>query len=387
MLSISRREALHQLAAVGAAASTAVACKPPGEGQSTMATPVLAPAPVAAPVVDPVVRVLPLGMPWPTPDPFLFCVHHEDHYPASAGQFGPASEQLAGRDMGQDFGRKDGWSMYHGMQVPGFPSHPHRGFETVTVTRRGVVDHADSMGAAARYGDGDVQWLTAGRGIQHAEMFPLLHEDKPNPMELFQIWLNLPAADKMVAPYFKMLWGPTVPHLTMHDTAGRMTELAIVAGQLGTTRPPAPPPNSWASKPDTDVAIWTLKMAPGAQWTLPAAKPGTNRMLYFYRGQAMQMGPTAIPALRAVELKGSVDVVLSNGPDVAELLLLQGRPIGEPVAQFGPFVMNTQQQIQQAYADYQRTRFGGWPWPSSAPVHGSQGRFARQPDGTVERAG
>ena len=120
-------------------------------------------------------------MPWETVDPFLFCVHHDDAYPRGNAQLGP-SASLAGRAIGQDFSRKDGWSMYHGAAVPGFPAHPHRGFETVTVVRQGLVDHADSLGAAARYGDGDVQWLTAGRGIVHAEMFPLLSAERPNPL-------------------------------------------------------------------------------------------------------------------------------------------------------------------------------------------------------------
>src|SRR6476619_2733419 len=99
----------------------------------------------------------PLGFQWRTIDPFLFCVHHDDAYPASNGSFGPAAS-LAGREIGSDFTLKDGWRMYHGSRVPGFPEHPHRGFETVTVVRRGLVDHSDSLGAAARYGHGDVQW-------------------------------------------------------------------------------------------------------------------------------------------------------------------------------------------------------------------------------------
>lgn len=387
MPDVTRRAAIQTLATATAAA----ACNQTAQGQPPMPEHAasLQPQPpvAAAPKPDPVLRILPLGMPWPTPDPFLFCVHHDDAYPAGTPQFGAPPDQLRGRDMGQDFGRKDGWSMYHGMQVPGFPSHPHRGFETVTVVRKGLVDHADSLGAAARYGEGDVQWLTAGRGIQHAEMFPLLRSDGPNPLELFQIWLNLPAADKMVAPYFTMLWGPTVPRHVATDAQGRTTEIAVVAGHLLGLTPPPPPPNSWASKPAADVAIWTLKMAPGATWTVPPAQKGTNRTLYFFRGQAMQMGPRAIAPQRAVEVQADVAVELINGPDVGEILVLQGRPIGEPVAQYGPFVMNTRQEIQQAYADYQRTRFGGWPWPDSAPVHGRQGRFARKPDGTVERAG
>ena len=125
-----------------------------------------------------ILRVSPLGFPWVTADPFLFCAHHDDAYPAADGRMGPRAS-LAGRDIGQDFSRKDGWSMYHGETVPGFPAHPHRGFETVTIVRQGLIDHSDSLGAAARFGQGDVQWLTAGRGIMHAEMFPLLHEDVP----------------------------------------------------------------------------------------------------------------------------------------------------------------------------------------------------------------
>src|ERR1700750_561347 len=106
-------------------------------------------------------------------DTVAFCVPHDDAYPKGNGRFGPDAS-LAGRAIGQDFGGKDGWSMYHGESVPGFPSHPHRGFETVTIVRQGLTDHSDSLGAAARFGGGDVQWLTAGKGIVHSEMFPLL---------------------------------------------------------------------------------------------------------------------------------------------------------------------------------------------------------------------
>ena len=130
-----------------------------------------------------------LGFPWATRDPFLFCVHHLDFYPKGNGKGGPAAT-LRGRQIGNDFIIKDGWRMYHGDKIPGFPAHPHRGFETVTVVQRGMVDHADSMGAAGRYGGGDVQWLTAGSGIQHSEMFPLLEENQGNTLELFSTPLS-----------------------------------------------------------------------------------------------------------------------------------------------------------------------------------------------------
>ncbi len=340
-----------------------------------------------SPAANAVNRFEPLRFPWQTLDPFLFCVHHDDAYPAANGNFGPDAS-LEGRNLGQDFTVKDGWRMYHGHVVPGFPSHPHRGFETVTVVRRGLIDHSDSLGAAARYGHGDVQWLTAGRGIQHAEMFPLLDRQGPNPIDFFQIWLNLPRADKMVAPHFKMLWADTIPGATERDSHGRTVELRMVAGQHAHHAPPSPPPSSWATRPDTDVAIWTIKLAPHAQWTLPPAAVGSNRMLYFFSGDTLAIGSEAIPAQQAVTLRADVPAVLQASAQGAELLLLQGRPIGEPVAQYGPFVMNSMQEIQQTYAEYQRTRFGGWPWKRDDPVHGAAPqRFAKRPDGDVETPG
>src|SRR3954452_9539413 len=176
-----------------------------------------------------VVQTVPLGFQWPTVDPFLFCVHHLDHYPAGRADFGPQAS-LEGRNIGNEFEPKDGWRMYHGSTVPGFPEHPHRGFETVTFARQGFIDHSDSLGAKARFGRGDVQWLTAGKGIVHCEMFPLLDRDGPNTCELFQIWLNLPAADKMVEPYFTMLWDEEIPRHRTVDDAGRATEVTVIAG-------------------------------------------------------------------------------------------------------------------------------------------------------------
>ncbi|HEU4729645.1 MAG TPA: pirin family protein [Kofleriaceae bacterium] len=336
-------------------------------------------------VSDPVRAIFELGFPWQTQDPFLFCVHHDDAYPEGNEHMGPAAS-LAGRDIGQDFAGKDGWRMYHGEQVPGFPGHPHRGFETVTIARRGLIDHSDSLGAAARFGRGDVQWLTAGRGIVHSEMFPLLDRTGPNPVELFQIWLNLPRADKMVEPHFSMLWADAIPHHLVRDSDGRTTEVTVIAGRLGDAAPPAPPPHSWASRPESDVAIWSIQMEPGATWTLPAARPGTHRTLYWFRGAALRVGDQAIPRTCGMALRPDAAVPLAAGPGTedVELLLLQGRPIGEPVAQHGPFVMTTRAELQQAFIDYQRTRFGGWPWPTEAPVHGRESRFARHADGRIE---
>jgi redox-sensitive bicupin YhaK (pirin superfamily) len=341
----------------------------------------------SAPPSGNVLRTFPLGFPWETADPFLFCVHHDDKYPAGNAQMGPAAS-LAGRDLGQDFDPGNSWRMYHGQVVPGFPQHPHRGFETVTVVRQGLIDHSDSLGATARFGGGDVQWLTAGKGVVHSEMFPLLDEKAPNPLELFQIWLNLPGAGKMVDPHFSMLWHEVIPRQVMTDADGRATTVTVIAGNLpgtGLTALP-PPPRSWAAQVDADLAIWTIDMAPGATWMLPPARPGSNRTLYFFRGASLAIDGVAVPAATASALRPDRQVALTAGAERVELLLLQGRPIGEPVVQYGPFVMNTRAEIQQAFDDYQRTQFGGWPWPSDDPVHPrSEGRFAIHADGQKER--
>lgn len=332
-----------------------------------------------------VLDVEPLSFPWKTRDPFLFCAHHHDAYPAGNDRLGPAAP-LAGRRLGMDFDGRDGWNMYHGQVVPGFPQHPHRGFETVTIVRRGLIDHSDSLGAAARFGRGDVQWVTAGRGIVHSEMFPLLDEKASNPLELFQIWLNLPKAKKFVDAHFSMLWNEAIPKLRFEDADGRATEVAVIAGKLGDTAAPAPPPASYASRPDADIAIWTLALEPQARWVLPPARQGTNRTLYFHRGASLSVAGSDVPPYSAVVLEPETAVELAGGPDASDLLLLQGRPIGEPVVQYGPFVMNAPHEIKEAILDYQRTHFGGWPWPSDDPVHPREaGRFARHADGRIER--
>lgn len=133
------------------------------------------------------------------------------------------------------------------------------------------------------------------------------------------------------------------------------------------------------------MAIWTLRLEPHAEWTLPPAPASVHRTLYFFAGGELHLSDRRLDPGVAVALQSDAALPLRNGARPSELLLLQGRPIAEPVAHYGPFVMNTRSELQQAFADYQRTRFGGWPWPSDAPVHGpDRGRFARHADGRVE---
>ena len=336
-------------------------------------------------LMNPIKNIKPLGFQWETADPFLFCVHHEDKFPKGNEVMGPERSYMQGRHMGDDFIIKDGFRMYHGKTVPGFPGHPHRGFETITVVRQGFVDHADSIGASGRYGDGDVQWMTAGKGVQHSEMFPLLKSDQENPMELFQIWLNLPKKHKMVEPHFKMLWREEIPHYTHTDSNNKVTTVEVIAGNLGDKKAPVPPPDSWAADPKNEVAVWNILMKPGATWTIPKAAEGINRTLYIYEGTLVTIAGQPIPKYSAVELLPEVDVVLDAGNEQTRILVLQGRPIGETVIQYGPFVMNSKEEINQAFEDYHSTQFGGWPWPKYDQVHArNKGRFAKHANGKEE---
>ncbi|MBE0643353.1 MAG: pirin family protein [Bacteroidetes bacterium] len=331
-----------------------------------------------------VLSLAPLGFQWETVDPFLFCVHHADAYPRGNAEMGPAAS-LAGRHIGQDFDPSNGWRMYHGDTVPGFPAHPHRGFETVTVVLKGFVDHSDSHGAAGRYGEGDVQWMTAGSGLQHAEMFPLLEQNADNPLELFQIWLNLPKKSKFVGPHYKMLWSEDIPVLSIPAREGPAVQLRLIAGSADGITAPAPAPDSWAADPANGVAIWIISLEPGTVWTLPAATGDVRRTLYFFEGAALSVDGTVVPPYHAAEVRADSSLQLETGDTRVRILLLQGRPIAEPIAQYGPFVMNTQGEIREAFLDYQRSQFGGWPWDRSDPVQPRErGRFARYADGTEE---
>ena len=305
--------------------------------------------------------------PFPTPDPFLFCVFHNDRFPP-----GNARMEAPRRGNGADFNPDAPYRMYHGERIPGFPQHPHRGFETITATITGTIDHSDSQGNAGRYGGGDLQWMTAGKGVVHGEMFPLIEQEEDNPCKFFQLWINLPARSKMVDPSFKMHWAEQVPHVR---SASGDTDVTVWAGSIGDVTALAPPPHSWASDPANEVAVLLIKVAPGSKYTLPAAAHGTEiaRSLYWVEGDALTVGGEKVAHAKPVRIDVRADADASLSVPMAAsgealVLVLQGRPIGEPVAQHGPFVMNTQSEIAQAFADYRATRFGGWPWPSDAMV-------------------
>lgn len=326
-----------------------------------------------------------LGFQWQTEDPFLVTMHHTDAYPPGNDNQGPITS-LEGRNIGEDFTIKDGFRMYHGTTVPGFPAHPHCGFETVTVVLEGLVDHFDSTGAAGRYGNGDVQWLTTGLGCQHTEMFPLVHQDRGNPLHLFQIWLNLEAKNKFAEPEYKMLWAEDIPEIQAIGSNGTKTTVKLIAGTLQGKKSLEPTIASWANDRSHHVGIYLIRMEPKATFTLPSVSGTLNRNLYFYDGDEIHIDGTSIIASNRVKLAGDQEIGITNGTKEAYMLVLEGEPIQEPVVQYGPFVMTTEQEIHDAFNKFRRTQFGGWPWGSFEPVNErNSGRFARHSNGKIEK--
>jgi redox-sensitive bicupin YhaK (pirin superfamily) len=215
----------------------------------------------------------------------------------------------------------------------------------------------------------------------HSEMFPLLDAAGRNTLELFQIWLNLPPESKMVDAYFGMLWGEDIPTIT--PASG--VSVDVIAGAIDGNRPPAPPPDSWASRATSNFAIWLIRLDPGAVYTLPTAPGSANRMLHCFEGDNVRIDDVPISAKIGARLQADAATTITNHGGPAEFLLLQGEPIGAPVFQLGPFVMNSPEELRQAFDDYRRTQFGGWPWSRPDPVHArGEGRFALHADGKVE---
>lgn len=252
----------------------------------------------------------------------------------------------------------------------------------------GLIDHTDSLGNGGRYGQGDVQWMTAGKGIVHGEMFPLIHKEKPNHTRFFQIWINLPAKSKMVEPSFAMFWNNEVPKWKSDDGKAAVTVFYgdyFLPGhgesKKTTQNPNKPPPDSWAADHDNDVAVLHMTIQPGGALEVPKAHKKVNRVLYMIEGLKEGAVINQVPinkGMITVDASSDLEISMpSSASQAGEFLLLQGKPIDEPVAQHGPFVMNTRSEIEQAFMDYSRTKFGGWPWPRDDMVFPREkGRFA-----------
>jgi quercetin 2,3-dioxygenase len=237
--------------------------------------------------------------------------------------------------------------------LAGFPAHPHRGFETVTYMLEGHMRHEDHLGNHGDLGPGDVQWMTAARGIIHSEM----PQQSAGRMRGFQLWLNLPSKEKMKAAHYRDIPAAQIPVVELSNGG----QVKIIAGALtlnGSTT--CGPINGTAAALSTDPLYWDVRLPSRAEFSAPI-KTGHNAVLYAFEGSA-KVGAAGtsklLPHLAAGVLSDGDSVSVEAAGDGARFLLLAAKPLREPVVQYGPFVMNTREEIEQAFADYRDGRFG-----------------------------
>ena len=225
--------------------------------------------------------------------------------------------------------------------IAGFPDHPHRGFETVTYMIAGRMLHRDSAGHEGLLENGGVQWMTAGRGVIHSE----IPQQEEGVMEGFQLWLNLPAQDKMSAPWYRDFAAGELPRFTTEDGV----EATVIAGESHGVR-------GAVTRAVTAPLYLDLHLPAGTSFSQPLPA-GHNAFVYVYRGQ-VKLGEVEVPVRNMAILANAADRdgVRIEALEEARVLLIAGRPLGEPIAQYGPFVMNTEQEIYQAVADYRAGR-------------------------------
>lgn len=233
----------------------------------------------------------------------------------------------------------------------GVGTHPHRGFETVTIVYEGEVAHRDSTGAGGTIGPGDVQWMTAASGILHEEFHSDAFARTGGPLEMVQLWVNLPARDKLSAPGYQTLLNADIPRVALPDGAG---SVRVIAGDFAAAHGPA--------RTFTPIDVWDVRLAAGASTELQA-QPGHTLALVVLHGTVMVNGQEVVRAGQLVHLDRAADSVHLEANNEVTLLWLSGEPIDEPVVGHGPFVMNTAAEIEQALDDLRSGRFGRMPQP------------------------
>lgn len=228
----------------------------------------------------------------------------------------------------------------------GVEEHPHRGFETVTIAYQGSVDHRDSAGNAGAIGPGDVQWMTAASGVVHEEKHGMDFTRAGGAFEMAQLWVNLPAAYKMTAPRYQSIVSADIPVVELGEGA----HARVIAGELHTVRGPA--------QTFTPITLIDLRLRAGAKGALPFPA-GQNAAIALLRGAVTLNGVTALSGeAKLAVLSTEGDEVHVEATQDSLLLVLAGEPIREPVVSYGPFVMNTQEEIRQAIADYRSGKMG-----------------------------
>lgn len=263
----------------------------------------------------------------------------------SAAQEATAAS-LAGRHIGRDFEGRDGWRMYHGRRIPGFPRHPHRGFETVTIVYQGEVAHQDTAGNGGLIGPGDVQWMTAGAGLMHEEYHSDRFAQSGGTLEMVQLWVNLPARDKLVDPAYQAITADDIPVVELPEGAG---SLRVIAGDYDGHTGPA--------RTHTPMQVWDIRLQAGRQTKLTLPEGWGGALVTLHGPVLINDSSISRDAELAVLSREGSGITLEANAD-ATVLLLSGEPIDEPVVGHGPFVMNTTEEIRQALSDFHGGRFG-----------------------------
>ena len=232
----------------------------------------------------------------------------------------------------------------------GVGQHPHRGFETVTIVYAGEVEHRDSTGQGGVIGPGDVQWMTAGAGILHEEYHAEHYARSGGPFEMVQLWVNLPAKDKMASPGYQAILAADIPVVALRDEAGQPAgQLRVIAGAFGTARGPA--------RSFTPMNVWDLRVNAGSTVSLPQPEGWTAQVVVL-AGTVTVNGDSALHAAQMATLSREGTALRIEAQEDARLLLLAGEPIDEPVVGYGPFVMNSRDEIARAIEDFNSGRFG-----------------------------
>ncbi|GER20953.1 pirin family protein [Variovorax boronicumulans] len=234
-------------------------------------------------------------------------------------------------------------------QPRGVGQHPHRGFETVTIVYKGEVSHRDSTGQGGTIGPGDVQWMTAGAGILHEEFHSEAFTRDGGELEMVQLWVNLPARDKMATPGYQAIVDAQIPSVPLPEGAG---SVRVIAGDYLGNKGPA--------RTFTPIDVWDLRLNQGAQVTLPVPE-GHTAAVVVLRGTVQVNGETVVRDAQMVLLDRAGDALTLDANNDAVVLLLSGEPIDEPIVGHGPFVMNTRDEIVQAMKDFGSGKFGQMP--------------------------
>jgi hypothetical protein len=325
-------------------------------------------------------KIVDINIHWSGDDPFTFVSHHHDQYPKGNQQLAPPLQLISGRNLGRDYQERYGFRMYHGRVVPGFPMHAHWGYETVTIAEKGFVDHFDTEGNHGRYGNGDVQWTLASSRYEHCEMYPLLDQENDNPVHITQIMINLPLDGKNRPNHVNNVWSGSVP--VFEEEWGTLT---LYCGEYGGKSIYSPNPGSWAA-PENMVRIMKAVIRPGGELSLDRAADGIDRNVYFVSGSEADLDGTVVKPNLRFKMKRSTALRIRNGGAESEFWILEGRPIGEKQAAFGPVILKDLDEVRRSMDEIRIKEFQEWPWgvmDVTNPIE--MGRELHREDGSVER--